>query len=322
MRILCCFAVMLWTSNRSVSIEPDASGVDVQDCVVRFAEEVEVPALATGHVAEVFVTINQNVAANARLVRLNNGLLLDQRLLHELRIKQAKTQSGNKSELKYAELAKAEAEAELDASRAIHNDFGGAVATGQLRRLQLAVKRGELEIDQAIKRQEEAEIAVDLAEAELSLLDDQLRNLHAEAPLAGVVLEVHKRVGEWVQTGETVATIARMDRLHIHALLDSATIGPEHCAGLPVSVHWTDRASNEARSVRGRVLSVDPYVMPGGRYRLHAEVVNEAMSPANAAMSSAQVWKLLPGAEVSMRVHAPASIANRSRASQDNRVDR
>lgn len=300
----------LWNAS-DIAAEFDGLGVDVHDCVVRFAEEVEVPALATGRVAELFARDNQDVEAGARIVRLDDSSLLIRRRSYQLRLELAKSEAADEIELKYAKTARDEAQAELDSSRAVHNEFSGAVAITQLRRLKLSVTRGELEVARAEKRRDEAETAVDLAEAELSVIDDQLRKLHVESPLAGVLLEVNKSVGEWVETGETLATVARIDRLHIHAILDSKTLSPQLCAGLPVNVHWNDQATGEAHSLRGKVLSIDPQVMPGGRYRLHAEVVNELVS--GQSDSEQTSWKLSPGADVRMKVHVPAAVANRNR---------
>ncbi len=298
--------------------EPNGIGIDVHDCVVRFAEEVEVPALATGRIAEVFVSSNQSVEASTPLVRLDDRSLLIRRRSNQLRLELARQAALNEIELKYAETALAEAQQELDSNRSIQNDFSGAVAMTQLRRLRLAVQRGELEVERAKKRRVEAETAVELAEAELSVVDDQLRSLHVESPLAGILLETSKSVGEWVQTGDTVVTIARIDRIHIHALLDSTTIAPHRCTGLPVSVHWVDLGSGQENSLRGRVLSVDPNVMPGGRYRVHAEIVNEC-EQSSTAVATATAWKLRPGAEVKMKIYAAAEIAIRpSRMNRPN----
>ena len=303
--------VPFWNAG-DIAAEFDGLGVDVHDCVVRFSDEVEVPALATGRVAEVFARDNQDVEAGARIVRLDDSSLLIRRRSYQLRLELAKSEAADEIELQYAKTARDEAQAELDSNRAVNNEFGGAVATTQLRRLKLSVTRGELELARAEKRRAEAETAVDLAEAELSVIDDQLRKLQVESPLAGVLLEVNKSVGEWVETGETLATVARIDRLHIHAILDSKTLSPQHCAGLPVNVHWADQATGEAHSLRGKVLSVDPQIMPGGRYRLHAEVTNQSIASTQSSTQT-KSWKLYPGADVRMKVHVPAAVANLNR---------
>jgi multidrug resistance efflux pump len=308
---LIVFTIFSLVAVSGEAAEFDGVGIDVQNCVVRFADEVEVPALAAGQVAEVFVRDNDDLETGSRIVRLDDSSLLIRRRSLQLRLELARAEAADEIELQYAKIARDEAQAELDASRAVQNEFSGAIATTQLRRLKLSVTRGELEVARAEKRRSEAETAVDLAEAELSVIDDQLRKLHVQTPLTGVLLEVAKKVGEWVETGETLATVARIDRLHIHAILDSKSLAPQQCAGLPVNVHWTDPSTAESHSLRGKVLSVDPHVMPGGQYRLHAEVTNELVLTNQS--SKAKSWKLSPGAEVRMKVHAPAAIANRNR---------
>jgi multidrug efflux pump subunit AcrA (membrane-fusion protein) len=288
---------------RAVEQTPGGSGIEVHDCLVRFAQEVKVPALETGRVAEVNVRINDTVEVGSPIARLDDRSLLIRRRASLLRLNSAKSDVLDDVEIRYAELALAEAEAELETSRSIQNDVRGAVPLSQVRKLKLAVERGQLEVAQAKKRSKQAAVEVELREADLSVIDDQLRNLHAESPIGGVVLEVSRSAGEWVNKGEPVATIGRIDRLHVHALLSSGQISPAACRGLPVSVHWIDPGNHAERSLRGRVLSVDPQMLPGGRFRLHAEIDNRTSE------QDPTQWQLQPGAEVRMTVYASAATA-------------
>ncbi|MFK8111659.1 MAG: efflux RND transporter periplasmic adaptor subunit [Rubripirellula sp.] len=285
--------------------KPKPSGTPVQDCIVRFAQEVKVPALETGRVAELSVKINDMVKTGNFLARLDDRSLLIRRRAALLRLNSAKSDSTDDIETRFAELALAEAEAELDTSRLIQNDVVGAVPRSQLRKLKLAVERGEVEVALAKKKRRRAEVETELREADLSEIDDQLQNLHTASPIDGVVLEVARSAGEWIAKGDTIATIGRIDRLHVHALIDSREIAPTSCRDLPVSVHWTDPATGKERSLRGKVLSSDPQMLPGGRFRLHAEIINEP-DPGNPNQ-----WQLKPGAEVRMKVYQAASTARR-----------
>ena len=282
--------------------------VDVQECVVRFAQEVQVPALETGQVAEVTVAPNDMIEVGAPIAKLDDRSLLIRRHASMLRRDLAKDALDD-LELKYAQLALAEAKVELETSRSIQNDVRGAVPLSQIRKLNLAVERGELEVEQAKKRGRRAEVELDLREADLSVMDDQLRHLHVESPISGVVLEVNRSAGEWIEKGDPIASVARIDRLHVHALLNSEQISPAACRGLRVSVHWTDPSDGVERSLGGKVLSVDPQMLPGGRLRLHAEIVNETVA------NDRSQWLLRPGAEVRMTVYtslATAKIPSRS----------
>jgi multidrug efflux pump subunit AcrA (membrane-fusion protein) len=285
--------------------------VEVQECVVRFAQEVKVPALETGRVAEVTVAPNDMIEAGVQIARLDDRTLLIRRRASLLRRNSAKSHASDDVELRYAELALAEARVELETSRSIQNDVLGAVPLSQVRKLKLAVERGELEVAQAKKSGQRAEVEAALREADLSLIEDQLRNLQLETPISGAVLEVTRSAGEWIEKGDTIATIARIDRLHVHALLNSEKISPAACRGLPVSVHWTDPSDGAERSLRGKVLSVDPQMLPGGRLRLHAEIVNGTVE------NDRTQWLLRPGAEVRMKVYTSVATANNASQSSN-----
>lgn len=300
--------VTLATLTLSIPIvaAADDGRVEVSECVVRFADEVEVPALETGRVAHVRVRQNDNVSEGDPIARLDDRSLLIQRRSAQLRVSHAKSEAEDDVEIRYAEVALQEAEAELETSRSIQNDVRGAVPLSQIRKLRLAVERGRLEVAQAKKRSERALTEAMLREADLSVIDDQLGNLHTDSPISGIVLDVTRSAGEWVNKGDAVATVGRIDRLHVHALVASADIPSSSCQGVPVSVTWTDDSTGQSKSLRGKVLSVDPQTLPGGRFRLHAEVVNERHP------TVAEKWSLQPGASVRMTIYAVSPIARHS----------
>ena len=296
----CVTAVMF--ADTSPAQSPAGSGIEVHDCLVRFAEEIAVPALETGRVAEVNIMPNDMIGKGDPIARLDDRSLLIRHRAAQLRSDAAKSDALDDVEIRYAELALAEAEAELEISRSIQNDVRGAVPLSQVRKLRLAVERGELEVAQAKKRRERAKVESELRDADLSVINDQLGNLHIESPIEGVVLELSRAAGEWIEKGEAIATIGRIDRLHVHALLSSDKISAAACRGLPVSVHWRDPTSNVEQTLRGKVLSVDPQMLPGGVFRLHAEIRNRLGDPTSRLPPDGSQWLLKPGVEVRMKV--------------------
>lgn len=279
--------------------------IEVHDCVVRFSEAIKLPAMESGRVEEVIVKPNDLVTAGTAIARLDDRTLQIRRRAALLRLNSSRNDAVDDVELRYAETARDEAEAELETNRSIQNDVRGAVPMTQMRRLRLAVERGELEVALANKRRKQAELEVLLREADLAVIDDQLENLKVISPIDGVVLDVVRSESEWIDKGVPIATVARMDRLHIHALVDGRQISPALCPGLPISVHWDDPSSGESKSLRGKVLSVDPEILPGERFRLHAEILNRPDE------RNPQQWQLKPGADVRMVVYANTSVADR-----------
>jgi multidrug resistance efflux pump len=285
---------------------PSEVEVEVRDCIVRFAQEVRVPALGTGRIGQMHAKPNDAIKQNSPIARLDDRSLTIRRRSAQMQLQAAKNAASDSSAIQSAELELEAAEANLRADQSNHRESRASVSLSQLRRSELEVRRSRAELAKAKKQSEESKLNVDLRDADLEMIDDQINSLTIESPIAGVALEVTRSAGEWIERGETIATVGRIDRLHVHALLRSDQLSPTVCRGLPVSVHWNDSTSNAARSLRGKVLSVDPQMLPGGRYRLHAEIVNQAQS------DDGTQWLLNPGMEVRMKVYTSAATARHS----------
>ncbi len=282
----------------------DASGaVAVQECAVRFAEELNVPSTEAGLIAELHVSVGQTIALGDELARLEDRSWKIRSRAATLRLAAAQQQVADDLELRYAEAARSEALAELETNRSIYNESSGAVPLSNLRRLKLAVERAELEVARAKKNTKQAEIEVDLRAADVAVIEDTLRRLRLLSPLTGVVLQTFKQRGEWVASGETVLRLARLDRLQVDALLSGDQLAPHECLDQRVSVSWIDPVNRQPHHLRGRVVAVQPHRLAGGRYRIQAEVVNQRTP-------GGRDWMLHPGTEVEMSVyplHRPAT---------------
>ena len=308
-----------WVCERSGAAQGlPIDGVEVQECLVRFANEVDVPALESGQVVEVHVKQNQQVRKGEPIARLDGRTLVARRQAAATRLEAARTEALSDVELRYAETALTEAKAELKLNENIESGTPRAVARQRMTTLRLAVERGELEIARAEKRMKKSLVDAKMQQTEVALLDEQLRNLHNNSPIAGIVLDVGRSAGEWIEKGQPLATIAQIDRMHVHALVNSKQISPTVCPNLPVMVFWNDPATGVQRRLHGRVLSVDPQQLPGGLFRLHAEIVNrtEKTTVQKRMQSTVQKnesgnvhWQLTPGASVRMVVQTADTVA-------------
>jgi len=274
----------------------ESKAIQVQECVVRFAEEVNVPSTESGMITELAIGVGDSIQWGDPIARLDDRALRIRSRAATLRLESAMQQAGDDLELRYAETALAEAKAELEASRSIYRDAAGAVPLSTIRRQGLSVERAELEVARAKKADSLAKIEIDLRAADLSIIEDSLRRLQVQSPLSGVVLQLFHQRGEWVTAGEPVARVARIDRLDVHALLAAEQISPQACRDQPVSVQWVDPSTKETHRLRGRVMSVQPQRVAGARYRIQAIVENERTA-------DGKDWKLHPGTEIQMFVY-------------------
>ncbi len=284
---------------------PLPAGVVVEDSIVRFAQEIDVPALESGALEELRTRQNESVQAGELIARQDASSLLIRKRSALLQRQAAQEQLSDDLDLQYAQAARAEANAELEANRGVYNEASGAVPLSLLRKLRLAVERAELEVARAEKKRRLAQIDVELRAADLDLIDNQLGRLEMTSPVTGVVLEAYAEPGEWVAAGDPVARVARLDRILIHALCSIERLPPEHCRNQVVTVIWSTQEGR--RVLRGRVTSVDPELLGDGRYRLHAEVENRR---------EGERWWLLPGTEVQMTVHPVQAVSPPTAADQ------
>lgn len=319
-----------WVGTVWMAVAASGQTITVDEVFVDFAARVEVPARQSGAMSQVLVRQNEFVQTGQTLARLDDAAIVIRRRAALLRLESARLAATDVVEKQFAQTALAEAQAELDDSQATQDSVRGSISRNQLRRMRLAVQRGELEVARVDKDQRQAEIDQQLRTAELALIDQEMAERQCVSPIDGVVLVTHRDVGEWVQAGEPIVTIASAGQLTLQALVDAAQLDPATCVGLPVTIRWTEpptgsREAASTGSLRGKVVSVDPNRLPNNRYRLHAEVANrrrislgvdaaDERAPGSVG-GGATPWQLVPGMKVTMDIDAsPAAVALRGSA--------
>ncbi len=274
----------------------ETSAVPVQESVVNFAEELNIPSTESGLIAELNVSVGAAVKWGEPIARLDDRAYRIRSRAASLRLDSAMQQINDDLELQYAEKALQEAEAELESSRSIYQDSAGAIPLTTIRRQRLSVERAQLDVARAKKAASLAKTEVELRGADLASIEETIRRLHLQSPLTGVVLQVFRQRGEWVNAGEPVVRVARLDRLDVIALLSAEQLPPQMCRDRSVSVRWVDPVSHSTHRLRGRVSSVQPQRLADSRYRIQATIANERTA-------DAQDWLLHPGTEVQMFVY-------------------
>jgi HlyD family secretion protein len=246
-------------------------------------ENIAVGTLVGGVVSEVAIKHNQHVEAGQLLFRIDDRqlkctLAVRQAALASARAELAKLENmPRKEEVIPAEAKVAEAEANVKAqadlrdraeklltSNAISReefvtrDMAWQAVKQQLARLkaELALlNAGAWEPDKAIAR-----ATVARAEAEVRQAQVDIERLEVRAPVAGEVLQVNVRPGEYINTPHSVAPIVlgNLDTLHVRVDIDEHDI-PRFVPGSPAraSVRGNPQKSYPLAFVR-----VERYVVP------------------------------------------------------------
>jgi multidrug efflux pump subunit AcrA (membrane-fusion protein) len=159
----------------------------------------------------------------------------------------------------------------------------------------LAVEEAELAVQEVETQMQLAGLQADLKRRDLDAAELNISQRAAVSPIEGVVVELPRRTGEWVQPGEKVVRIIRLSRMRAEGFLPLAKANST-LVGRPVII---DVANGEGGKVsrEGRMTFVSPDVDPiNQQVRVWAEFDN----PEGA---------LLPGLRATIRVPGVAATA-------------
>lgn len=272
-----------------------AAGPVLENCFVMLVEEADIPAQEAGVLAELKVAEGTGVRAGDLLVKIDDRRAeIDKRLAAD-QYASAREKADNDINFRYAtaaaDVAEAAYQAALDANRRVDN----SVASSEVRKLKLEHRRAVLQIEQSRLERSTMGHEAQEAAAKLEAADDNLRRRKITSPLDGVVVDVRRHVGEWVQPGDVVLHVVRLDRLRVEGFVKAADAPASRIRGrdVTVAVELPGQAGKERHEVTGKVVFVSPLLQTGGDYRVWAEVKNRQQDGQ---------WLLQPGQPVSMRV--------------------
>jgi len=250
-----------------------AETIKLPNCLVSLIEEVQVPSEEAGVLVELAVREGQQVKVGDPLGRVDETHAQMQYKVAQFDLQVAKEEASNDIHVRYAAASAKVSEAEYLQAKEANERVSGAVSQAEMRRLKLKWRETLLSIEQAQTRLRVNALKARVSEAEVEAAAENVRRRRMTSPLDGVVVTLHRHAGEWVQPGDKVMHIVRVDRLRVEGFLNAGNISPGEVAGQPVTVRVT-LARGRKESFAGKVVFVNPLVQAGGNYSVWAEVVN------------------------------------------------
>jgi HlyD family secretion protein len=287
--LVCCAALAAWTiSRKSAPPEIPFAKVTRENIVSTLSTNGKVepiewaPARAerSGVVQRVVVQKGQTVGHGEPLVELDAREATAQLANAEAQIKAARAQiqilnqggaaSAQRQIESELERTKLDAEAARKDYDALQRLAAKQAATGQevtvarqrVEQLELQIRSLEQrrsalvappDKQVAAARLEEAQAAADLARGNLALSV-------VHAPIAGTVYQFDLRVGSFVNAGDLVATIGKLERVRVTVYVDEPELGRVR-AGVPVVITWD---ALPGRTWKGHVDRLPTQIVPLG----------------------------------------------------------
>ncbi len=176
------------------------------------------------------------------------------------------------------------------------------LANIEIERRKLSMEHGYLQTEVAAREQKEAKINEQSSLSQLSLAEQNIAMRKIEAPQDGVVAELFRRQGEWVQQGQPIARLVRMDRLRIEAFVPTDHLAPHEWIGrrADVIVYLSGRKSVELPDCK--VNYVNSELEHNGEVRIRLEVDNRRVQD----RLGDKRWLFQPGMSADIRF-APIS---------------
>ena len=191
----------------------EATTIEVQSVVVNLAAQVELAAEEAGPLVELLAAEGTRVKKGDLLGRLDERDAELEVARAEIALRHAQQLADSKVKLLKAEELRGLASLELDRATAANQELARVVSESQLAKLRIDLRQAELDVEQAKDDRAAAARAVEAAASDLAVARRALERRQIQAPMDGVVVEVRRHAGEWLEPGQPVLRLVRDDRL-------------------------------------------------------------------------------------------------------------
>jgi multidrug efflux pump subunit AcrA (membrane-fusion protein) len=268
-----------------------AATVTIQNCELKPDDEAQIPAQEAGVLTKILVREGEQAAAGQLLAQIDDAIPRAQQDVAKYKLDVAKKQAEDDVDVRFATAAAAVAKADYDQAMDANKSLDHTVPQAEVRRRLLDWHKMILSIEKAKKDLAVAALQAKVAQADLDAAAANVERRRIVAPLDAVVVEFSRHLGEWVQIGEPVMRLVRLDRLRVNGVLDPKDYRPSEIQDRPVRVTVTIPHVGR-QTFSGKIVYVDP-VIEGGSFQLRAEVENRKQDG---------VWILNPGMNADMTI--------------------
>lgn len=271
-------------------------GPRIEHALVSMINDVEVPAQQAGVLVAIDVTEGDQVKTGQLMAQIDDTDPQMQKHAANIRLEAAQTRANDDTPVLYAISARKVAQSRLDASNKSNQEVPGSVPLTEINTLELETERFRLSIEKSRMERKVAQMDAEVHQAEVQIADDSIRRHRIDAPVDGIVVTTFRQNGEWVNPGDPVLRVVRIDRLRVEGFVSARNFDRREIRKRPVQVE-IELARGRKVQFPGKVVFVSPVVQAGNKYRVRAEVDNK--------MENGD-WVMGPGMRATMTVHTEA----------------
>ena len=293
--------VVAVVAARSGLAEPGIAPAEpvLANCLVSLVEEARVPARESGVLLELTVREGDAVRAGEMIARIDDNQAQMEKRRAQAEHDQASAKAESDVDIRYSIAAEKVADAEHQKALESHSKVPGSVTEVERNRLKLSHQKGELQIEQAQLEQRMNVLAAASKGVELEAAENAIERRLIKSPLDGVVVQIFPHQGEWMQPGDPLAHVVRIDKLRVEGFVNAGQWNADDVRDRPVTVE-VQLAGSRRESFEGRIVFTSPLVQAGNNFRVVAEVDNRQNV-------DSERWLLRAGQSATMTIHSTQS---------------
>lgn len=269
------------------------------NCLVSLVEEAKVPAREAGVLLELAVREGDAVRSGEMIARIDDNQPQMEKRKAKAEHDQAVAKAESDVDIRYSIAAEKVAEAEHMKALESHTKVPGSVTEVERNRLKLNEQKSELQIEQARLEQRMSVLAAASKGVELEAAENAVERRLIKSPLDGVVVQIFPHQGEWMQPGDPLAHVVRIDKLRVEGFVNAGQWNAEDVRDRPVTVE-VQVAGGRREAFEGRIVFTSPLVQAGNNFRVVAEVDNRQTAGQDR-------WLLRAGQTATMTIHSQQS---------------
>ncbi len=279
------------TASTGAKTSGSQDNLYLENCQISFIDDIMLPAQESGVISLLSVKEGDSIKAGTVVGKIDDELfqqiLQQAKLRYELAADAAEDSLAIEAAEKKYNVAAIEARKTSDLA-----DKGSKSESDRLMAI-YTMEIAALERDKAVREQKKAGLEKQLEESKFLEAKKHVEGHILQSEFDASVIKIMKKPQEYVQKGEAVMRIARMDRLWVQGAIEINDLNPEEVRGKRVTV-TVQRAHNETATFDGVITNVGLERQGLTRYMVKAEVQNRPIDGH---------WELQPLSGANMRIH-------------------
>ena len=273
MNIWHTISVWMMMATAILAAPPTADRPLVIEGMVRLIEQVDVPSRGDGRLENLNVKEGAYVRKGEKLGLLDAAESQLQLKRTDLEYQLALEKANSDIAINAATLIKDVSRNEFQRASQAKQAAPSSISLTEFDRLRLEAAKAESELARVMEEKRFAAIAAETKSVQLQLARLAVNEREIISPLDGVVVQFHRREGEWVRLGEKVMRVVRIDRLRVEAYVDfSSVMAQLEEAPVVLEVDFPDARTQE---FSGEVVFLSPEAdAVNGQIRIWAEIEN------------------------------------------------